>query len=108
MRNSKNSLLGMVALGAAAYMFRNKQSRDKVMSKVSSILPQDARNKVMDKVRSFKGSNTGASQVKHHTPAEFSAPNSQALSTADTMNEQSARVQETNSSDNIKKVEVMK
>ncbi|PLS16077.1 hypothetical protein CVD28_18700 [Bacillus sp. M6-12] len=108
MRNSKNSLLGVVALGAAAYLFRNKESRDKVMNKVSSIVPQSARDTVMDKVRSFKGSNAGSTTIKHHTPGEFSAPNSQALSTADTMNEQSERVQEKNSTGRIKEVQYTK
>ncbi|PLT35446.1 hypothetical protein [Bacillus sp. V5-8f] len=34
---NKNMMMGTLALGAAAYMLRNKESRDKVMTQVQSL-----------------------------------------------------------------------
>ncbi|RFU65275.1 hypothetical protein [Peribacillus glennii] len=89
MAKSKNSLLGLAALGAAVYLFRNKASRDKVMNQVQSMVTPEMRDKIMNQVRSFTGNNTNTSTNSEKPSDQLSPePNSQALTTAETINSQ--------------------
>ncbi|MDQ0219825.1 hypothetical protein ELQ35_16675 [Peribacillus cavernae] len=107
MAKSKNSLLGIAALGTAAYLFRNKSSRDKVMNKIQSLVTPERREKIMDQVRTFTGTN---SSTEKYTPQNNNEkePNSQALSTADTMDQQTHKFLEPDKKDEVTEVKVTK
>jgi len=109
MRNSKNSLLGVIALGTAAYLFRNKASRDKVMNQIQSLVTPENREKVMNQIRSFTGTNANSSTENQKNTGEVSGkPNAQAMSTAETMNEQTSKHLDSNKEGKITEVNVSK
>jgi hypothetical protein len=64
----RNSIMGTVALGALAYMFRNKESRDKVMNKVKSTVGEDNINKIKSKLP-FMNSDPGDTRQDRSGPA---------------------------------------
>ncbi|MCP1157365.1 hypothetical protein [Bacillus infantis] len=66
--SKRNSLTGVVALGALAYMFRNKESRDKVINKVKSTFGEDNISKVKSKLP-FLNSDQGNTRQDHSGPA---------------------------------------
>lgn len=109
MGNSRNSLLGVVALGAAAYLFRNKDSRDKVMNQIRSLVTPETRDNIMNKIQSFAGNDTNSSTEKQKPASEISAkPNDQALSTAETMNQQTKKFVDSNNDKEITDVHLSK
>ncbi|CAH0346617.1 hypothetical protein [Bacillus sp. CECT 9360] len=90
MAKSKNSLLGFAVLGTAAYLFRNKESRDKVINKLQSVVTPETRQKIMDQVRTFTSTNSSEEKQTPQSKGE-AEPNSQALTTAETMNQQTEK-----------------
>ncbi|WP_409304039.1 hypothetical protein [Peribacillus sp. SCS-155] len=106
MANSKNSLLGFALLGAAAYLFRNKESRDKVMNQIQSLVPQETRDKVKNQVRTLKDNVTGNAGKNSENVVYPSQPNEQALTTAEQMNEQTGKFIDPNNKEGISEVEV--
>ncbi|PLT35118.1 hypothetical protein [Bacillus sp. V5-8f] len=105
MAKSKNSVLGLAALGAAVYLFRNKEARDKVFNQVQSMVSPEMRDKIMTQVRAFTGNSTVTKTEK--TSENMSPePNSQALTTADTMKAQTEERLGSQDNDDIKEVKV--
>lgn len=90
MAKSKNSLLGLAVLGTAAYLFRNKESRDKVMNKLQSVVTPEMRGKIMEQVRTLTGG-SGSQGTQTQQSRDEAEPNSQALTTAETMNQQTEK-----------------
>lgn len=109
MGKSKNSLLGVIALGTAAYLFRNKASRDKVVNQIQSLVTPENRGKIMNQIRSFTGAGANSSTENQKNTSDVSGkPNAQALSTAETMNEQTAKHQDSNHEAKITEINVSK
>jgi hypothetical protein len=53
MMKSRNTMIGTVALGAAAYLLRNKETRDKVMTQLQSLAKPENIEKIKNQFRSF-------------------------------------------------------
>ncbi|RFU60619.1 hypothetical protein [Bacillus sp. V59.32b] len=123
MAKSKNSLLGLAVLGTAAYLFRNKESRnkvvnklqsvvtpetrDKVMNKLQSVVTPETREKIKDQVRTFTGGN-GSQGTQTPQSKDEAEPNSQALTTAETMNQQTEKFLEPEEKKEVTELNVTK
>ena len=60
---ASNKLLGVVALGAAAYFMRNKETRDKTMNQIKSYVDPETVDKVKNAFQNMTKSTTDSSVV---------------------------------------------
>ena len=56
-----NKMIGTVLVGAAAYLMRNKESREKTMGQIKSMANSDMVNKVKSQLQSMTKSKSSSS-----------------------------------------------
>ncbi|RFU64924.1 hypothetical protein [Peribacillus glennii] len=65
---TKNKMIGTLAIGAATYMLRNKQSRDKVMTQIQSVATPENIEKLKNQLPFLKSMMSGTTTYSNTQP----------------------------------------